>query len=241
MKPITQHLNVQSDKTALTHLLHTISKRNYRIGFFATAMLSLGGFMMMPWGSAFAINNLGVTAEELPLLFMVAGVSSLIIMPLIGRISDQVDKFKIFAIASFWMMIMVIIYTNLSVIPFGFVIMINIFFMMGIMSRMVPAIAMITALPQLQDRGAFMSINSSLQQIAGGIAAAAGGMIVTQKDKFSPLEHYNTLGYVIVGLSIICVFMVYRVSNMIKKEKEKTDEDKISVTLTNTAQVTASE
>jgi len=28
---------------------------------------------------------------------------------------------------------------------------------------------------------------------------------------------------------------------MIKKEKEKTDEDKISVTLTNTAQVTASE
>jgi len=241
MKPITQHLNVQSDKTALTHLLHTISKRNYRIGFFATAMLSLGGFMMMPWGSAFAINNLGVTAEELPLLFMVAGVSSLIIMPLIGRISDRLISLKIFAIASFWMMIMVIIYTNLSVIPFGFVIMINIFFMMGIMSRMVPAIAMITALPQLQDRGAFMSINSSLQQIAGGIAAAAGGMIVTQKDKFSPLEHYNTLGYVIVGLSIICVFMVYRVSNMIKKEKEKTDEDKISVTLTNTAQVTASE
>src|SRR5205085_2243548 len=188
----------------------------------ATAMLSLGGFMMMPWGSAFAINNLHVTQHQLPLLFMVAGVSSLIIMPVIGRLSDQKDKFIIFAIASVWMMIMVITYTNLSVVPFWFVIIMNIFFMMGIMSRMVPSMALVTALPKLQDRGAFMSINSSLQQIAGGIAAAVGGMIVTQKNKFSPLEHYNTLGYVIIGLSIICVFMVYRVSRMIKvQQKEK--------------------
>jgi hypothetical protein len=61
-----------------------------------------------------------------------------------------------------------------------------------------------------------MSINASLQQIAGGFAAAIGGMIVVQKDKFSPLEHYNTLGYLIVGLSVISVLMVRRVSKIIK-------------------------
>jgi predicted MFS family arabinose efflux permease len=227
MQPITKHLEVQTDRNALAHLLHTVSKRHYRIGFLATAMLSLGGFMMMPWGSAFAINNLHVTPQQLPLLFMVAGVSALVIMPIIGRLSDKKDKFTIFAIASVWMMIMVLIYTNLSVVPFWFVIIMNIFFMMGIMSRMVPAMAMVTALPKLQDRGAFMSVNSSLQQIAGGLAAAVGGIIVKQKTNFSPLEHYNTLGYVIVGLSIICVFMVYRVSRMIKmQQKEKTDATK---------------
>jgi predicted MFS family arabinose efflux permease len=96
--------------------------------------------------------------------------------------------------------------------------------MMGIMSRMVPAMAMVTALPQLRDRGAFMSINASLQQIAGGVAAGVGGMVISQKDKFSPLEHYNTLGYLIVVLSLICVFMVYRVSRMIKAhQKEKAE------------------
>jgi len=221
MQPITKHLSVQADRTALTHLLHTISKRHYRIGFLATAMLSLGGFMMMPWGSAFAINNLHVTPHQLPFLFMMAGLSSLFVMPFVGKLSDRIDKFQIFAIASLWMMIMVSIYTNLPPVPFWFVILMNIFFMMGIMSRMVPAIAMVTALPQLQDRGAFMSINSSLQQIAGGVAAGVGGMIVTQKNKFSPLEHYNTLGYVIIGLSIICVFMVYRVSRMIKAQRQK--------------------
>ena len=218
MQPVIEHLEVANPKNAITHLWHTIRQRHYRIGFLATAMLSLGGFMMMPWGSAFSINNLHITYEQLPLLFMVAGVSSLIVMPLVGRLSDKIDKFRIFAIASAWMMIMVIIYTNLTPVPFWIVVTLNITFMIGIMSRMVPAMALTSSLPKMQDRGAFMSINASLQQIAGGVAAAVGGMIVVQKTKTSPLEHYNTLGYVIVVLSAISVYMVYRVSKMIKAE-----------------------
>ena len=73
----------------------------------------------------------------------------------------------------------------------------------------------------MQDRGAFMSINSSLQQIAGGIAAAAGGMIVYQKDKFSPLENYDTLGLVITILTLITIYMIYRVSKIIKARVHK--------------------
>lgn len=217
LQPIDKHLKAQTDSNALNHLLHTISKRDYRIGFLATSMLSLGGFMMMPWGSAFAVNNLQVTPHQLPILFMVSGVSALFIMPLIGKLSDKIDKFKIFAIASVWMMIMVVIYTNLTPVPLALVLTMNVFFMIGIMSRMVPAMALTSALPKMADRGAFMSINSSLQQIAGGFAAAVGGMIVTQQTKFSPLEHYNTLGYVIIGLSVISIFMVYRVSKLIKR------------------------
>lgn len=217
LKPITEHLQVKSDKSAFLHLLHTISNRNYRIGFLSTALLSLGGFMMMPWGSAFSINNLNVTQEQLPLLFMISGVATLIIMPFIGKLSDKFDKLKLFAIASVWMMIVVVIYTGLTPVPFWVVVMLNILLMMGIMSRMVPAMALVTALPEMKDRGAFMSINSSLQQIAGGIAAAIGGMIVVQKDKYSPLEHYDTLGYVIVVISIVGIVMLWRVNNLAKK------------------------
>src|SRR5438552_1418250 len=63
MEPINKHLFIQREHSAFDHLLNTISNRHYRIGFLATAMLSLGGFMMMPWGSAFAINNLKVSNE----------------------------------------------------------------------------------------------------------------------------------------------------------------------------------
>ena len=229
MQPINKHLALQTTHNAFTHLWRTIAKRDYRIGFLATAMLSLGGFMMMPWGSAFAINNLHVTTHQLPILFMVAGISSLIIMPLVGRLSDQVDKFKIFAMASIWMIVMVIIYTNLSVIPFWFVLVMNIFFMIGIMSRMVPAMALTSSLPKMADRGAYMSVSSSLQQMAGGVAAAVGGMIVVQKTEFSPLEHYNTLGYVITGLTLISIYMLYRVSSMIKRNAKEVRPENVVI------------
>jgi predicted MFS family arabinose efflux permease len=219
MKPITEHLLKKSEKTAVLHLWHTIRSRKYRIGFLCTALLSLGGFMMMPWGSAFAVNNLHVTPGQLPLLFMVGGISSLIIMPLIGKLADKIDKFKLFTIAALWMMVIVVIYTNLTPVHFIVVIVMNILMMIGIMSRMVPAMALTSALPQMQDRGAFMSINSSLQQIAGGIASAIGGMIVVQKTPFSPIEHYNTLGYVIVFIIIANIWMVYRVSKIVKGER----------------------
>ena len=223
LEPVTKHLELQQNRNAFSHLLNTVAKKDYRVAFTATALLSIGGFMMMPFSSAFSINNLHITQLQLPTLFMVSGVSSLIIMPMVGKLSDKVDKFKLFAVASLWMMIMVIIYTHLSVTPLWLVIILHILMMMGIMSRMVPSTALVTGIPDMQDRGAFMSVNSSLQQIAGGIAAAVAGMIVVQKDKFSPLEHYPTLGYTMVGISMVGVFLLYRVSIMVKRKlNEKT-------------------
>ncbi len=219
MQPITKHLEVRSDKNAFLHLWHTIRSRNYRVGFLTTALLSLGGFMMMPWGSAFAINNLRVTPEQLPILFMVGGVASLIIMPVVGKLSDKIDKFKLFTIAALWMMVIVVIYTNLTPVHFMVVVLMNILMMIGIMSRMVPSMALVTALPKMQDRGAFMSINSSLQQIAGGFAGGIGGLIVKQETPHSPLQHYNTLAYVIVFIILANIWMVYRVSKIVKGQQ----------------------
>jgi predicted MFS family arabinose efflux permease len=219
MQPVTKHLELKTEKTAIKHLWHTLRLRDYRTGFLLTALLSIGGFMMMPWGSAFAVNNLHVSYEQLPLLFMASGIAALIIMPLIGKLSDKIDKAKIFTVAALSMMVIIVIYTNLTPVPFLLIITLNILMMTAIMSRIVPAMALVSALPKMQDRGAFMSINSSLQQIAGGLAAAVGGMIVVQKTKTSPLEHYDTLGYVIVVIIILNIIQLYRVSNMIKARK----------------------
>lgn len=216
MQPINKHLEGKIERNAIKHLWNTIKQHDYRVGFLATALLSLGGFMMMPWGTAFAINNLHLTKEQMPSLFMVAGISTLIIMPIIGKLSDKVDKFKLFAVASVWMIIVVLFYTNLTPVPLWVVMVVNVLMMMGIMSRMVPSMALTSSLPEMHDRGAFMSINSSLQQMAGGLAAGVSGMIVVQQTKTSPLEHYDILGLVMVAISVVCVFMIYRVSKIVK-------------------------
>lgn len=227
LQPVNKHLALQQTKSAFKHLKHTIVMRDYRIGFTATALLSIGGFMMMPFSAAFAINNLHITTYQLPALFMVSGLSSLVIMPAVGRLSDKVDKFIIFAVASAWMMVMVAIYTNLGPTPLWLVMVLNVLMLSGIMSRMIPSSALTSAIPDAADRGAFMSINASLQQIAGGIAAAIAGMIVMQKDKFSPLENYNKVAYVVIFISIISIYLLYRVSELVKRKSRRPVPDSL--------------
>lgn len=100
LKPVNDHLAIPQQKKALLHLWHTIKDKDYRIGFMATGILSVGGFMMMPFSTVFAVNNLGVSESQLPFLFMISGVCSLAAMPFIGKLSDRMSKFKLFAIAS---------------------------------------------------------------------------------------------------------------------------------------------
>lgn len=217
LKPITAHLALQQDKSPFLHLWHTVNKKTYQIGFISTALLSIGGYMMMPFGSAFAINNLKITNEQLPLLFMVTGISTLISMPFIGKLSDKVNKFKIFAIATLSAIVVINIYAHFAQTPFWIVMLTNIVMMVAIMNRMVPSTALTTAVPQPQDRGAFMSINASLQQMAGGFGAMLAGVIIVQKDNFSPLEHYDTLAMIASLIMLTTIYLVYRVSKIVEQ------------------------
>lgn len=218
MEPITKHLEVQSDKSPFLHLWHTLSNKRYQIGFASIAFLSVGGFMLQPFGSAFLVNNIHISQLELPMVFFFTGLSVLFIMPLVGKLSDKVSKFKLFAAGSILSIIMILIYTNLTPIPLWEIVVINMILFMGIMSRMIPATTLNTAIPGLEDRGAYMSISSSLQQIAGGIAAVCAGFIVHQETKTSPLENYDILGYVIAVITLCSIFFIWRVNQLVKSK-----------------------
>jgi predicted MFS family arabinose efflux permease len=99
------------------------------------------------------------------------------------------------------------------------IIAINMVLFMGIMSRMVPATTLNTAIPEMRDRGAYMSITSSMQQIAGGIGAVVTGWVVHQQTKTSPLENYDIVGYIYTVITIYSIVLVYRVHRMVKKKR----------------------
>lgn len=219
LKPVTAHLSEKNERNVLAHFRHVLLLKNYRIAFLSTALLSIGGYLMMPFGSAFAVNNLKVSQEQLPIIFMFTGFSSLIVMPIVGRLSDRYNKFKIFTYGSIWAMIFILIYTNLGPTPLWIIVPLNILLFMGIMSRMIPATTLTSAIPNMQDRGAFMSINSSLQQIAGGLATLIAGFIIVQKDKNSPLEHYPILGIIGAIVMVIAIWFIYRVYRIVEEKK----------------------
>ena len=221
LKPLTEHLKLINNKNALQHLLQTIKKKDYRIGFLATALLSMGGFMIMPFSTAFIVNNIHIAQSQVAIIFFFTGIFSIIIMPIVGKLSDKFDKLMIFGIGTIIAIVMVVIYTHLSPVPIWLVIIVNIVLFIGIMSRMVPATALNSAVPDAYDRGAYMSINSSLQQFAGGIAALFSGLVVVQKSKNSPIENFDVLGYVMVVLMLMCFYFVFKVNRLLKKREIK--------------------
>ena len=216
LKPINEHVNLQRDNP-LKHLWNTMSNKQYRVGFLATAFMSLGGYLMMPWGSAYSVNNIGISQSDLPLMFMIVGVSVFAMMPMIGILSDRINKYTVFLMASLLMVVSIVIYTQLPQVSLSILIIVNVFMMLGIMARMVPSQALTASLPEQKDRGAFMSINSSLQQLAGGVAAMIGGLIVTQKNTLSPLERFDILGYVVIVVILTNIFLTWRVYKIIRE------------------------
>ena len=85
----------------------------------------------------------------------------------------------------------------------------------GISSRMIASSALLMAVPEAKDRGAFMSVNSSIQQISGGVASFVAGLIVVQKSN-GLLERYDVLGFTVIGSMIVAIGLIYWLDMLIK-------------------------
>ena len=227
LKPIDAHLKIQKKQNAFQHLAKIFMKPDYLKAFAATTLLATGGFMLMPFGSTFTINNLGISMDKLPMIYLITGLFAIVTGPLMGKLSDKIGKYTMFIFGSALASVMVVIYCNLDVTPIWIVIAINVIMFTGITGRIISASALMTAIPDPHERGAFMGVNSSVQQIAGGVAAAIAGMIVVQSDS-GKLENYPLLGYVVVGAMVVTIIMMYSINQyVLKKLAHKSAEEKI--------------
>jgi len=215
MRPIDAHLKQRPDTSPLHHFVHTVSTPAYLQGFAATILLATGGFMLLPFASAFTVHNIGISLERLPLVYIVTGVCSMIAGPLIGRASDHFGKFVVFAAGCALTVVMVVIYTNLGVSPIGTVMLVNVLLFIGVSSRMISASALTSAIPSAVDRGSYMSISSSLQQISGGVAAALAGLIVKETPN-GAIEHFDVVGYVVVTSTLLTLVMMYFINRRVE-------------------------
>jgi predicted MFS family arabinose efflux permease len=216
LRPIDAHLKLQKSGNPFVHLAHTLTRPRYLLAYAATTVLVTGGFMLTPFGSAFTVHNLGISLETLPLVYMISGVFSLVIGPLAGRLSDTIGRFAMFAAGSTLTMGVVLVYTSLDVTPLSGVIAISVLLFAGINARMISWSALTSAIPEPADRGAYMAVSSSIQQVAGGVASAVAGLLVSQTAEGKML-HYERLGYVVTGAIVVTIALVYVIDRNLKR------------------------
>ena len=214
MRPVDGHLKLKQDKTALRHLIATVGQPRYTLAFAVTTLLATGGYMLMPFGSAFTVYNLGIDIVHLPTIYLVSGLFSIFTGPLVGRASDAFGKFPTFAFGTAVSVVMVLIYTHLSQVSLTTVIVVNVLMFVGIFSRMIPSQALISAIPDASQRGSFSAISASLQQLSGGLGSVLAAAIIAQNAD-GTLRHFDWLGYIVVATSILALTLMYFVQKSV--------------------------
>jgi len=210
MKPVAEHLKVPQEHSAVEHLLHTVTERRYLLPFVSVLFLATGGFMLMPFSSAFTVYNLGISLESLPVIYLVTGIATIFIGPLVGKAADSFGKLRVFFFGTAVMIVMVLIYTHLTTSTLFAVTVINVVLFVGIFSRMIPFQALMTQVPVPTQRGSFNAINASISQLAGGLASLVAGHIV-QADAAGRIHHYDVAGYVVVATSLLACVLLWRI------------------------------
>jgi predicted MFS family arabinose efflux permease len=214
MRPVVGHLALQQEHSPVLHLIHTITEPRYRLAFLLVMLMPTGGYMLMPFGTAYIVNNVGLAFTVLPVIYLVTGVSSIFVGPLVGKLSDSFGKFPMFCVGSLVTLIMVPLWTNIGHLPLATVIVINVILFAGIFSRMIPAQALVSAIPEPTKRGAFNAVSASLQQFAGGVSAAAAGWLIVQRPNGS-LAHFDWVGYLVMAITLVTVALMYRVHKQV--------------------------
>ena len=210
MKPVADHLKLKQEHSAFEHLRNTVVEPRYLLSFVSVLFLATGGFMLMPFSSAFTVNNLGISLHDLPIIYLVTGIATIFVGPLVGKAADAFGKLRVFYVGTATTITMVLIYTHLSVSTLVVVTAINVVLFIGIFSRMIPFQALMTQVPAQTQRGSFNAINASISQLAGGLASLVAGHIV-QQGADGKIHHYDIAGYVVVATSLLACFLLWRV------------------------------
>ena len=209
MQPVAEHLKAPQEHSPWMHLLHTLTVPRHLLAFATTALPTTGGFMLMPFSSAYTVNNLGISLHDLPTVYVVTGLCTVFAGPAIGRAADRFGKFRVFALGTTLSIVMVLIYTHLGPVSLPVLILINAVLFVGIFSRMIPSQALMSSVPSQAQRGAFSAINASIQQLAGGLASVVAGHIVTMAPD-GKLQHFDVVGFVVVASSLVSFMLLWR-------------------------------
>jgi predicted MFS family arabinose efflux permease len=209
MQPVNAHLDKPQEHSPWMHLYHTVTEKRYLLAFAVTALLTTGGFMLMPFSSAFIVSNLGIDLQHLPTVYLITGLCTIFVGPMVGKAADAVGKFRVFIFGTALSILMVLIYTHLGPITLPVLVAVNSLMFVGIFSRMIPFQAIAASVPAQTQRGSFNAISASIQQLSGGVASVIAGHIVTQGAD-GKLQHFDVIGYVVVLTSLLALALVWR-------------------------------
>ncbi len=207
---LSGHIKSKEERNVFAVYQSVWKSRNQQLGLLMMVTLIFAHFSTIPFIAPFLTKNTGFLQEQLPLMYFFGGISSIIVSPLVGKLSDKFGKHIVFTIMLLMAIIPVYLLTNLTHVPYYHVLIVTTLFFIFGGGRMIPAQALVTSIVPPALRGGFMNLTASLQQLGLGLSAFIGGTIIS-KTATGEIQNYNVMGYISIAVSLICLLVTWQV------------------------------
>ena len=203
---IRGHLVHRTKESPVRMLFELLKNRNHLIGFAFISAVVLAGFAVIPYLSPYLVSNVGLPENDLPYVYLFGGGATIFTSRFFGRLADKYGKQKVFSWIAGGSVIPILLVTNLPRLPIWGTLAVTTFFMVLVSGRGIPAMALLTASVEPRQRGSFMSINFSVQQISAGFASFGGGLILG-KSATGELTHFGIVGVIAFVTSFASILL----------------------------------
>ena len=203
---LTSHMHRPRDGNIFQQI-YAVGKNPLHLkGFAFVALMMLGGFTVIPYVALYMTTNVGMPESFITLVYLCGGGATFFTSQAIGRLADRHGKLTVYRGVALASLVPILITTHLVPIAWWLVLINSTIFFILVPGRMVPAMAMISAVAPAHVRGTYMSLVSSVQMAASGLAALVAGLIITRSTS-GQIEHYNLVGYLAVTCSLLAVWI----------------------------------
>ena len=182
---------------------HGVHVRAFALG----GVLVMAGGTLVPFLAPSFIANVGLDESvQLPITYAVGGIATAFTTPLLGWLSDHMDRLRLLAIMSTLAVIVVFFITRLGPSSLAVASVMMAAFMVTMSGRFGPTMTMITNAVEARYRGGFMSVNAALQQASSAAANILAGFFITRTPT-GRLLGLTTLGYVSIFFFVLTVVL----------------------------------
>lgn len=210
LPPVKEHLAAgRVNKNPIKTLSEILSVSRHRQALFFTLLVTFSHFTMIPFLSPYMVANVGFKEIQLSYIYLIGGMLTLFTSPYVGKLADQYGTVKVFSLMAVLATLPQLAITHMPAVPIWVALIATSFFFIFSSGRFVPSQSLTMSAVNPAQRGGFMSLNSSLTQMASGLAVFLAGFVVTKND-LGQLQHYNWLGYSTVAFSVLTLFMAKR-------------------------------
>ncbi len=193
----------------LDQLWAVVKQPRHLLCFVFMYALVLGTFTVIPYLAPYFQANCGLPADQIPIIYSVAGCVTLVSMIIIGQLTDRIGQWPVFLFFASGAIVMAMIITRLPAVNLIGACLATTGFMVMASGRIVPAQAMMLRVADPALRGAFTNLNSAVSHLATGTAPLISGAIVGEIYEGGPLTNYGTAGLVAAGFGLMAIILSY--------------------------------